>query len=160
MKDETQEKQHSLFPAIAIVGRPNVGKSSLFNAILKKRCAIVHFDSGVTRDRVSSMGLFEGRRFRLIDTGGLGMGKGEKRGVDFWDQSIEQQVEAAIDDADVILFVVDVTCGLASLDQEVAKRLPNYNCGSCGYAGCRSMAEAIVAGKEQNIKKCKQYFKF
>ena len=123
MKDETQEKQHSLFPAVAIVGRPNVGKSSLFNAILKKRCAIVHFDSGVTRDRVSSMGLFEGRRFRLIDTGGLGMGKGEKRGVDFWDQSIEQQVEAAIDDADVILFVVDVTCGLAALDQEVAKRL-------------------------------------
>jgi len=123
MTEETRELTRSSFPTIAIVGRPNVGKSSLFNSILKKRCAIVHFDSGVTRDRVSSTGVFEGRRFRLVDTGGLGMGKGEKRGVDFWDQSIEKQVEVAIEDADVILFVVDVTCGLSALDQEVASRL-------------------------------------
>ena len=90
MKEQPPEKTAAL-PTIAIVGRPNVGKSSLFNSILKRRHAIVHFDSGVTRDRVSSTGLFEGRRFRLVDTGGLGMGKGEKRGVDFWDRSIEKQ---------------------------------------------------------------------
>ncbi len=120
---EQASAERNLLPTIAIVGRPNVGKSSLFNSILKKRQAIVHFDSGVTRDRVSSTGVIGGRRFRLIDTGGLGMGKGEKRGVDFWDQSIEKQVEVAIADADVILFVVDVTAGLTALDQEAAIRL-------------------------------------
>ena len=70
-----QQTQTNTLPTIAIVGRPNVGKSSLFNSILKKRQAIVHFDSGVTRDRVSSTGVANGRRFRLVDTGGLGMGK-------------------------------------------------------------------------------------
>ena len=84
-------------PVIAIAGRPNVGKSSLFNAILKRRQAIVHFDCGVTRDRITASGVFEGRRFHLIDTGGLGMYAGEKRGVGFWDKMIEEQVEAAID---------------------------------------------------------------
>ena len=122
MKEQPPERTAAL-PTIAIVGRPNVGKSSLFNSILKRRHAIVHFDSGVTRDRVSSTGLFEGRRFRLVDTGGLGMGKGEKRGVDFWDRSIEKQVEVAIEDADVIFFVVDVTSGLTGLDEEAAARL-------------------------------------
>ena len=66
MKEQPPERTAAL-PTIAIVGRPNVGKSSLFNSILKRRHAIVHFDSGVTRDRVSSTGLFEGRRFRLVD---------------------------------------------------------------------------------------------
>ena len=122
MKEQPPERTAAL-PTIAIVGRPNVGKSSLFNSILKRRHAIVHFDSGVTRDRVSSTGLFEGRRFRLVDTGGLGMGKGEKRGFDFWDRSIEKQVEVAIEDADVIFFVVDVTSGLTGLDEEAAARL-------------------------------------
>ena len=122
MKEQPPERTAAL-PTIAIVGRPNVGKSSLFNSILKRRHAIVHFDSGVTRDRVSSTGLFEGRRFRLVDTGGLGMGKGEKRGVDFWDRSIEKQVEVAIEDADVIFFVVDVTSGLTGLDEEAADSL-------------------------------------
>lgn len=110
-------------PAIAIVGRPNVGKSSLFNAILRRRQAIVHFDSGVTRDRISASGVFEGRRFNLIDTGGLAMFSGEKRKVGFWDHSIEAQVEAAIDSAVTILFVVDVLAGVNPLDQEIALRL-------------------------------------
>lgn len=123
MNEQQQPGTAGSLPTIAIVGRPNVGKSSLFNSILKKRHAIVHFDSGVTRDRVSTTGVVNGRRFRLVDTGGLGMGKGEKRGVDFWDQSIEKQVEVAIADADIIFFVVDVTSGLTGLDEEVALRL-------------------------------------
>ena len=110
-------------PVIAIAGRPNVGKSSLFNAILRRRQAIVHFDCGVTRDRITASGIFEGRRFNLIDTGGLGMYAGEKRGIGFWDKMIEEQVEAAIDSAYAILFVVDVTAGLNPLDKSIAERL-------------------------------------
>lgn len=110
-------------PVIAIAGRPNVGKSSLFNAILRRRQAIVHFDCGVTRDRITASGVFEGRRFNLIDTGGLGMYAGEKRGVGFWDKMIEEQVEAAIESAVTILFVVDVTAGLNPLDKGIADRL-------------------------------------
>ncbi len=110
-------------PVIAIVGRPNVGKSSLFNAILRRRQAIVHFDSGVTRDRITASGVHEGRRFHLIDTGGLGMFTGEKRKVGFWDQAIAEQVETAIESAMTILFVVDVTSGPMPLDKEIAERL-------------------------------------
>ena len=75
-------------PTIAIVGRPNVGKSSLFNAILNRRLAIVHEMSGVTRDRISAPVFRNGRRFNLVDTGGLGMMSGETRKVDFWDANI------------------------------------------------------------------------
>lgn len=110
-------------PTIAIVGRPNVGKSSLFNAILKRRHAIVHFESGVTRDRVAASGVFDGRRFNLVDTGGLGTYSGERRKVGFWDQAIALQVDAAIEDAAAILFVVDIQDGLNHLDSEVAARL-------------------------------------
>ena len=116
-------KEKSSLPVIAIVGRPNVGKSSLFNAILKKRLAIVHFDSGVTRDRVSSTGVWEGKRFTLIDTGGLGMFSGEKKKLDFWDSSIEAQVETAVESADTVFFVTDVTAGLTELDKSIASRL-------------------------------------
>ena len=117
------EEDRPLLPVIAIVGRPNVGKSSLFNAILRKRLAIVHFDSGVTRDRVVSTGVRDGRRFNLIDTGGLGMFSGEKKKVDFWDSSIEAQVETAVESADTVFFVVDVTAGLTELDKSIAARL-------------------------------------
>lgn len=117
----------SVLPSIAIVGRPNVGKSSLFNAILKRRHAIVHFDSGVTRDRVSASGVHQSCRFTLIDTGGLGMYTGEKKGVGFWDQMISSQVDAAVESADAIFFVVDVQAGLNPLDAEIADRLR-----SCG----------------------------
>lgn len=110
-------------PTIAIVGRPNVGKSSLFNAILGRRQAIVHFDSGVTRDRVCSSGVWEGRRFQLIDTGGLAMYESEMKGVGFWDKQIEEQVDAAIETSSVILFVVDVQAGLNPLDQGIASRI-------------------------------------
>ncbi len=113
----------SALPAIAIVGRPNVGKSSLFNSILKRRQAIVHFDSGVTRDRVSASGVYNRCRFTLFDTGGLGMYEGETRGVGFWDKLIAEQADAAISEADVIIFVVDVQGGISPLDKSIADKI-------------------------------------
>lgn len=113
----------SVLPSIAIVGRPNVGKSSLFNAVLRRRHAIVHFESGVTRDRVSASGVFDGCRFNLIDTGGLGMYTGEKKGVGFWDQMIESQVDAAVKSADSIIFVVDALAGMSPLDASISSKL-------------------------------------
>ncbi len=121
--DDALTDVRTALPAIAIVGRPNVGKSSLFNAILKRRQAIVHFDSGVTRDRVSASGVFDNCRFTLFDTGGLGMYQGEKRGVGFWDRMIEEQVDAAIASADTILFVVDAQTGLSPLDKGIAAKI-------------------------------------
>ena len=110
-------------PSVAIVGRPNVGKSSLFNCILKRRISIVHEEAGVTRDRVISPASWQGRHFQLIDTGGLGLLDGEKRIADRWDKVIAEQAAAAIEGADVLIFVTSVREGLHQLDKEVAQRL-------------------------------------
>jgi GTP-binding protein len=107
---------------IAIVGRPNVGKSALFNRIVGRRIAIVHDQPGVTRDRVSAEAEWHGRPFTLVDTGGLGLLRGEKTN-DLITQAALEQVEVAIEAADVILLVVDVREGVLPLDLEVAKRL-------------------------------------
>ena len=109
-------------PTIAIVGRPNVGKSSLFNAIIGRRMAIVHEQSGVTRDRVAAIGTFQGRHFQLIDTGGLGT-MGAVKGIDRWDEHIADQVFSAVADADLLIMVVNVQQGIVPLDEDVAKRL-------------------------------------
>src|SRR5437764_6227696 len=105
-------------PVVAIVGRPNVGKSSLFNWLARKRIAIVDPTAGVTRDRLSALVRNDDRFFELIDTGGLGI-----KDVDNLTDEIEQQIATAIDQASVILFVVDARDGLTPLDEEVAKRL-------------------------------------
>ncbi len=110
-------------PSIAIVGRPNVGKSSFFNCVLGKRLSIVHFDSGVTRDRVTTSAVWKRSMFLLTDTGGLGMYNGEKKGTTFWDQMIAEQADAAIESADTILFLVDAQSGLLPLDHEIAAKL-------------------------------------
>ncbi len=107
---------------IAIVGRPNVGKSALFNRIVGKRVAIVHDQPGVTRDRLSFEAEWRGHPFTLVDTGGIGLLRGQKS-ADTILQAAIQQVELAIDAADVILFVVDIREGISPLDQEVAERL-------------------------------------
>ncbi|MBM3881477.1 MAG: ribosome biogenesis GTPase Der [Verrucomicrobia bacterium] len=107
---------------IAIVGRPNVGKSALFNRIVGRRIAIVHDQPGVTRDRISAEAEWRGRPFTLVDTGGLGLVRGEKTSDALLTAAVAQ-VEAAIEAADVILLVVDVQEGLVPLDQEVAQRL-------------------------------------
>ena len=105
-------------PQVAIVGRPNVGKSSIFNWLAQKRLAIVDDQAGVTRDRLSYLMCHSDRYFELIDTGGIGC-----EDVDNLTEQIEDQIQAAIDSADVILFVVDTQTGAMPLDDEVAKRL-------------------------------------
>ncbi|HEX3718523.1 MAG TPA: ribosome biogenesis GTPase Der [Verrucomicrobiae bacterium] len=107
---------------IAIVGRPNVGKSALFNRIAGKRIAIVHDQPGVTRDRVTAEVEWHGRPFTLVDTGGIGLVRGEKA-ADVITEAAFQQVELAIEAANVIILVVNVQEGVVPLDREVALRL-------------------------------------
>jgi GTP-binding protein len=107
---------------IAIVGRPNVGKSALFNRIAGKRIAIVHDEPGVTRDRVTAEVEWRGRPFTLVDTGGIGLVRGEKA-RDAIAEAAFAQVQLAIEAAQVIILVVDVREGVVPLDREVAQRL-------------------------------------
>jgi GTPase len=107
---------------IAIVGRPNVGKSALFNRIVGRRIAIVHDQPGVTRDRVSAEAEWQGRPFTLVDTGGIGLLRGE-RAEDVIIRAALAQVELAIEAAHVILLVVNVQDGVVPLDREAAARL-------------------------------------
>src|SRR5205807_3246276 len=102
-------------PVIAIVGRPNVGKSSLFNWLAGRRIAIVEPTAGVTRDRLTALIQADDQFLELIDTGGMEMKEG-----DALTPHVERQIKAAIDQADVILFVVDVRAGLMPLDEAVA----------------------------------------
>jgi GTP-binding protein len=103
---------------VAIVGRPNVGKSSLFNWLAGRRIAIVDPTAGVTRDRLSTLLRADGRVFELTDTGGMGI-----QDVDNLTDDVERQIRLAIDQAAVILFLVDVRSGLVPLDETVAERL-------------------------------------
>jgi len=103
---------------VAIVGRPNVGKSTLFNRLTESRSAIVDESSGVTRDRHYGSVEWNGTEFTLIDTGGYVKGSD-----DIFEDEIRKQVILAIDECDVIVFVVDVTSGVTDLDEAVAKLL-------------------------------------
>ena len=103
---------------VAIVGRPNVGKSTLFNRLTEERHAIVDDQPGVTRDRLFGEVEWTGRTFDLVDTGGL-----VPRSAERFDAAIREQVLLTIDEADVILFVVDTLTGTTEPDQEVAKML-------------------------------------
>lgn len=103
---------------VAIVGRPNVGKSTFFNRLVGTRDAIVDEFSGVTRDRHYGKSNWNGKEFTVIDTGGY-----VKDSDDIFDAEIRKQVQIAIDEAQVIIFVVDVTTGIVDLDMEVAQML-------------------------------------
>ncbi|MBR6106157.1 MAG: ribosome biogenesis GTPase Der [Paludibacteraceae bacterium] len=103
---------------VAIVGRPNVGKSTLFNRLTQTRKAIVDDISGTTRDRLYGKVLWNGKEFSVIDTGGWVVNSD-----DIFESEICKQVTIAIEEADVIMFLVDVQTGLTSLDQDVAKLL-------------------------------------
>src|SRR5712691_11080926 len=113
MSDATPEPP--LHGTVAIVGFPNVGKSTLINRLTGSRAAVVHETSGVTRDRKELVGEWNGKRFLLIDTGG----------VDIADQSpmtksIAEQAKQAVGEADLVLFVVDASAGVTPGDEEVA----------------------------------------
>lgn len=103
---------------VAIVGRPNVGKSTLFNRLVKRRDAIVDSVSGVTRDRHYGKSDWNGKEFSVIDTGGYAIGSG-----DIFEEEIRKQVQLAIDEADYIIFVVDVEEGITPMDVAVASML-------------------------------------
>ncbi|MAT55346.1 MAG: ribosome biogenesis GTPase Der [Saprospirales bacterium] len=103
---------------VAIVGRPNVGKSTLFNRLIGGRQAIVDDTAGVTRDRQYGTSNWNGKHFTVVDTGGFVLGSD-----DIFEQAIRSQVSIAIDEAAVIIFMVDVSTGVTDLDEEVARML-------------------------------------
>jgi GTP-binding protein len=105
-------------PVVAIVGRPNVGKSTLFNRLIGERLAIIEDLPGTTRDRVYGTSEWNGRAFTVVDTGGLELEPGTEI-----EERVQDQARVAIEEADLILFVVDTHAGLAPLDYEVADRL-------------------------------------
>jgi GTPase len=108
----------SSLPVVAIVGRPNVGKSTLFNRLIGERLAIISDVSGTTRDRVYGTAEWNGRTFTVVDTGGLELDPG----TDI-EERVQDQARVAVEESDLILFVVDAHAGLAPLDHEVADRL-------------------------------------
>jgi GTP-binding protein len=105
-------------PNVAIVGRPNVGKSALFNCLIGRKIAIVHDQPGITRDRISAVCTRGTQPFVLWDTGGVA-GRGESE----LPRQVRHAVEEAIHDSDLLLFLVDAKDGLSPLDQELAQML-------------------------------------
>ena len=124
-------------PMVAIVGRPNVGKSSLFNRMVAERIAIVADEPGTTRDRVTAYVTRDDRTLALIDTGGLILG--EEQGMT---GAIRDQVAVALSEADVLLFVVDVDAGLLPADEEVADLLRRV-----------SKPVVLIANKADNLQR-------
>ena len=102
-------------PVVAIVGRPNVGKSTLFNYITKQRISIIEDTPGVTRDRIYAEADWRGRNFTLIDTGGI-----EPFTGDYIKKMMLRQAEIAVETADVIIFLLDMKTGLTAADDDVA----------------------------------------
>ncbi|MDD4116894.1 MAG: ribosome biogenesis GTPase Der [Kiritimatiellae bacterium] len=107
---------------VAIVGRPNVGKSALFNRLVRRRLAIVHAEEGVTRDRLAAPADWLGQRFEVVDTGGLALMDRAKTGDDIA-RATTDQVKVAIEDAAAVILVTDLKAGLQPLDIEVARLL-------------------------------------
>lgn len=107
---------------VAIVGRPNVGKSTLFNRIIGRREAIVEDTPGVTRDRIYGKGEWNGKTFELIDTGGFIPGS-----EDLMEKAIREQAQMAIEEADSIIFVVDGSTGITKFDEDIAQQLRRSN---------------------------------
>jgi GTP-binding protein len=119
----SEDRATTAKPLVAIVGRPNVGKSTLFNRLAGHRIAIVEETPGITRDRIYADCEWQGQRFTVIDTGGLQTGEGRAAGDAPLLQQVRDQAQVAIEEAQVILFVVDAKEGLSGLDYEVAQML-------------------------------------
>jgi GTP-binding protein len=131
-------------PVVAIVGRPNVGKSTIFNRLIGERLAIVQDQPGVTRDRIYGSTEWNGLSFNVIDTGGI-----EIQDDDTLMKSIKAQAELAIDEADCIIFVVDAKSGLTPSDQDVADLLYRSN-----------KPVVLAVNKVDNIKQQENTFEF
>src|SRR5690554_2141875 len=129
---------------VAIVGRPNVGKSTFFNRLIQRRDAIVDSISGVTRDRNYGKSEWNGKEFSVIDTGGYIKGSD-----DVFEAEIRKQVELAIDEADAILFLVDVEEGITPMDNEVANLLRRI-----------SKPVILVVNKVDNAARAQDAFEF
>ena len=130
-------------PIVAIVGRPNVGKSTLFNRMIGWRKAIVDAQSGLTRDRLYGVAEWRGREFTVVDTAGLDL-DGAK---DSSRAAIEAQTKIAIDQADVIVFLVDVRQGLTPIDRDIARMLRT----SSPHAGKSARREAAARIERRNL---------
>jgi GTP-binding protein len=109
-------------PVVVIIGRPNVGKSTLFNRVIREKRAVVDDQPGVTRDRLYSRADWSGREFHLVDTGGF-----IPDSQDLINRLVREQAEIAIDEADLVLFVTDARVGTTDLDEDIAKRLLKSN---------------------------------
>src|SRR5881409_4278320 len=120
MSSELSATSHrpSAPPVVAIIGRPNVGKSTLFNRVLGARNAIVDDVPGVTRDRNYTDGTYQGRAFRLVDTGGL-----DPSATDGMLSLIRRQSQLAIAEADILIFLMDGRAGLNPGDEEIVRLL-------------------------------------
>ncbi len=129
---------------VAIVGRPNVGKSTLFNRLTETRDAIIHETAGVTRDRHYGKSNWNGKEFSLIDTGGYINGS-----EDEFEGEIRKQVTLAIEEADVIMFMVDVKDGLTSMDEDVADMLRRTE-----------KKVILVANKADNTQRANDHMEF
>ncbi len=105
-------------PTVAVVGRPNVGKSTFFNYIVGKRISIVQDEPGVTRDRVYAEATWRGKTFNLVDTGGI-----EPESEDIIVSQMREQANLAIQMADVIVFITDIKQGVTAADEEIALML-------------------------------------
>src|SRR5204863_2372455 len=129
-ENEERVAEHSMKPLVAIVGRPNVGKSTFFNRMIGERVAIVEDMPGTTRDRIYGDTDWNGREFTLIDTGGLELGSGVPAGQiglngqpgDLMNH-VKAQAQLAIEEADAIVFMVDARSGITGTDEEVAELL-------------------------------------
>jgi GTP-binding protein len=137
-------------PVVVIVGRPNVGKSALFNRIVGKRVAIVHEQAGVTRDRVASVAEYDGKHFLLVDTGGLGVFLDAKKGVEMFDALIREQVEAVLKEAEAVIFAVNHQDGITPLDREIAQFLRK--------TGRRVVVAVTKADTPESMPKAHQQF--
>jgi GTP-binding protein len=130
-------------PVVAIIGRPNVGKSSLLNALAGEMISIVEPTAGVTRDRVSTFIGRDDRYFELVDTGGYGIVDSDRL-----EDHIEQQILQAIESANLVVFMVDIRDGLVPLDKKIAKLLRKHGLDVIGVANKADSAKMFAAAAE------------
>ena len=130
-------------PVVAIIGRPNVGKSSLLNALAGQMISIVEPTAGVTRDRVSTIIGRDEQYFELTDTGGYGIVDSDRL-----ESHVEQQIHQAIESADLVLFMVDIRDGIVPLDETIARLLRKNDLDVIGVANKADSAKMFPAAGE------------